>query len=297
MRIHGALAGILIMAAVAFMIALDAAIVRLLAGEIHPVMLAFTRVSFGLLSMGPFILRRPGILRTKARFSHVLRAVLKLGSLVALFAALQNAPLATVTAISFAAPLFLALGAWLLLGEVPGVSRLIGLMLGFIGILVILGPALGMAESTALMMAVVSAILTASIQLMLKVMGRADSALTLVAWNLIVSVPLAAIPAIWFWSWPTASQWALLALQGSLGTLSQMGTTRAFQLADASLVAPMDFLRLPLVALIGWIAFAQVPPGATYVGGAIVFVGILILTIGVRTRKAAKRSRQGLPKE
>jgi drug/metabolite transporter (DMT)-like permease len=109
-----------------------------------------------------------------------------------------------------------------------------------------------------------------------------------VAWNLIVSVPLAAIPAIWFWSWPSPWQWALLALQGAIGTFSQIGATRAFQLADASLIAPMDFLRLPLVALVGWIAFAQVPPGATYIGGAIVFVGILVLTMGVRVRSAVE---------
>jgi drug/metabolite transporter (DMT)-like permease len=293
MKTHGALTGIFIMVAVALATALDAAIVRLLAGDIHPVMLGFTRVFFGLLAMVPFIVRRPGILRTNARFSHVLRAVLKLGAVVALFAALQNAPLATVTAISFAAPLFLALGAWFFLGEVPGVSRLTGLILGFIGILAILGPAIGGAESKALMFALASAILLASIQLMLKVMGRTDSALTLVAWNLIVSVPLAAIPAIWFWSSPTPAQWGLLALQGSMGTISQIGTTRALQMADASLLAPVDFLRLPLVALIGWIAFGQVPPGATYVGGAIVFAGILILTMGVRRSSGVRRNWDG----
>jgi drug/metabolite transporter (DMT)-like permease len=293
MKTHGALTGIFIMVAVALATALDAAIVRLLAGDIHPVMLGFTRVFFGLLAMVPFIVRRPGILRTNARFSHVLRAVLKLGAVVALFAALQNAPLATVTAISFAAPLFLALGAWFFLGEVPGVSRLTGLILGFIGILAILGPAIGGAESKALMFALASAILLASIQLMLKVMGRTDSALTLVAWNLIVSVPLAAIPAIWFWSSPTPAQWGLLALQGSMGTISQIGTTRALQMADASLLAPVDFLRLPLVALIGWIAFGQVPPGATYVGGVIVFAGILILTMGVRRSSGVRRNWDG----
>lgn len=293
MKTHGALTGIFIMVAVALATALDAAIVRLLAGDIHPVMLGFTRVFFGLLAMVPFIVRRPGILRTNARFSHVLRAVLKLGAVVALFVALQNAPLATVTAISFAAPLFLALGAWFFLGEVPGVSRLTGLILGFIGILAILGPVIGGAESKALMFALASAILLASIQLMLKVMGRTDSALTLVAWNLIVSVPLAAIPAIWFWSSPTPAQWGLLALQGSMGTISQIGTTRALQMADASLLAPVDFLRLPLVALIGWIAFGQVPPGATYVGGAIVFAGILILTMGVRRSSGAGRNWDG----
>ncbi|RWR27076.1 DMT family transporter [Sinirhodobacter populi] len=282
MKDHAALAGILIMGAVAVGTALDAAIVRLLAGEIHPVMLTFTRTLFGLLALVPFLVRRPEILRTRARFSHVLRAALKLGSLMTLFVALQNAPLATVTAISFAAPFFLALGAWLFLGEVPGLSRLTGLILGFVGILVILAPAIGVAQGSALLLAVASALMTALIQLMLKVMGRADSALTLVTWNLIVCTVLALVPATWFWTWPTAWQWAILAVQGAMGTLCQLGVTRALQLADASLVAPVDFLRLPMVALIGWVAFGQVPASATYWGGAIVFIGILVLTAGAR---------------
>ena len=67
------------------------------------------------------------MLRTKARFGHLLRAALKLASLVAMFAALQAAPIATVTAIGFAAPLFVTLGAWLLFSEKPGVLRTTGL--------------------------------------------------------------------------------------------------------------------------------------------------------------------------
>lgn len=271
------LAGISIMVLVAFGAALDSAIVRLLAGQIHPFVIGFTRVSFGLLAMAPLMARRPQMLRTRARASHLLRAALKLGSLVAVFAALQSAPLATVTAIGFAAPLFVTLGAWVLLAERPGMSRLAGLALGAVGIVVILAPAMELGEGRALMLALSGAILTAAIQIMLKVMGRAERAETLVAWNLILSVPLAALPALWFWTTPTPAQWGLLALQGAIGTFSQLGVTRAFQLADASVVAPVDFLRLPLVALIGWLVFAQIPPMATWFGAGLILLSVVVI--------------------
>ncbi len=286
MHERAALAGVSIMVLVALGGAVDSAIVRMLAGEVHPFVIGFTRVSFGLIAMLPLIVRRPQLLRTRARFGHVLRAALKLGSLVAMFAALQAAPIATVTAIGFAAPLFVTLGAWLLFAERPGVSRLTGLWLGFFGVVVILAPALGLGQGRALLLALLGAALTATIQLMLKVMGRNDSADTLVAWNLIVSVPLAAIPAFWFWTQPTPAQWGLLALQGAIGTFSQLGVTRAFQLADASLVAPIDFLRLPLVALAGWLFFAEIPHAATWAGAVMIFVAILAITHSARTRRA-----------
>lgn len=286
MHDRAALAGVSIMVLVAVGGALDSAIVRLLAGDIHPFVIGFTRVSFGLMAMVPLILRRPQMLRTRARFGHVIRATLKLASLVAMFAALQAAPIATVTAIGFAAPLFVTLGAWLLFSERPGATRLAGLWLGFIGVVVILAPALGLGQGRALLLALLAAGLTATIQLMLKVMGRSDSADTLVAWNLIVSVPLAAIPAIWFWTQPTSAQWGLLALQGAIGTFCQLGVTRALQLADASLVAPVDFLRLPLVAIAGWLFFAEIPHAATWAGAIMIFVAILAMTHSARVRRA-----------
>ena len=284
MRESRPLLGVGIMALVALGGAVDSAIVRLMAGELHPFMIGFTRVSFGLIAMLPLIARRPQMLRTAMRGGHVVRAALKIGSLVAAFAALQAAPLATVTAIGFAAPLFVTLGAWALLSERPGPLRLIALALGIAGVVVILAPAMGLGEERALLLALLAAALTAAIQLMLKVMGRSERADTLVAWNLIVSVPLAAIPAMYFWSWPTPTQWGLLALQGAIGTISQLGVTRAFQLADAAIVAPVDFLRLPFVAVMGWLVFAQSPGAATWIGAALILLAILAMALSARAR-------------
>ena len=95
----------------------------------------------------------------------------------------------------------------------------------------------------------------------------------------------AAIPALWFWTQPTPAQWGLLALQGAIGTFSQLGVTRAFQLADASLVAPIDFLRLPLVAAAGWSFFAQIPHATTWAGAALIFAAILVMTSSARVRR------------
>ena len=279
-RDRAALIGVLLMLGVACINAADAVIVRLLAREVHPFVIALTRTSFGLLAMLPWILSRPAMLRTQYRLMHVLRAALKLGSLVAVFAALGAAPLADVTAIGFAAPLFVTVGAWLWLGERLRPVRVVAAVLGFIGVVIVLRPGWGSTVavvSPALALALLGAFLTAVIQLMLKVMARRDGTDTLVAWNLIVSVPLALLPAIWFWTTPTAAQWGLLALQGVLGAVNQTAVTRAFQLADASLVAPIDFLRLPLVALLAFALFGEMAGISTWIGAAIIFVATMLM--------------------
>ena len=105
------LLGMALFALVAMFSAVDAVLVRLLSPEVHPFIIAFARSLFGLLVVLPWIIMRPGMLKSHYRGLHVLRAALKLAALIAFFAAFAVAPLADVTAIAFASPIFLAL--WL----------------------------------------------------------------------------------------------------------------------------------------------------------------------------------------
>ena len=93
-RDRAALIGVMLMLVVAVINAVDAVIVRLLAKEVHPFIIALTRTSFGLIAILPWIMSRPTMLRTQYRVMHVLRAALKLGALIAGFFALAAAPLA-----------------------------------------------------------------------------------------------------------------------------------------------------------------------------------------------------------
>jgi drug/metabolite transporter (DMT)-like permease len=286
-RDRNALAGVVLMMLVGAINALDAVIVRLLAREVHPLIIGLTRTSFGLLAMLPWILTQPGMLATRFLLMHVVRAALKLASLVAVFFALAQAPLADVTAIGFAAPLFVTVGAWLLFGERPVPVRILAVVLGFFGVLIVLQPdwvSGAVAISTGLLLALAGAALTAVIQLMLKSMARLDRTDTLVAWNLIVSVPLAAVPALLVWQNPTLAHWGLLAIQGALGALNQTMVTRAFQLTDASLVAPIDFLRLPFVAVLAFGLFGEVAGLSTWAGAAVIFVATLLMAASGRGR-------------
>ncbi|MGA0617451.1 DMT family transporter [Paracoccus sp. KR1-242] len=266
---------------------LDAVIVRTLAGGVHPFMIAFFRALFGLIAVLPWILRRVDLRASPYRGLHVLRAALKQASLVSLFLAFTHAPLADATAITFTAPIFLTLGAVLFLGEKIGPARIAAVAIGFLGILVLIRPGAAGFDPW-LLCALAGAMLTATIQLVLRGMTRHDTAERLVAWNLLAMVPLGLVAALPVWQMPTSTQLLLLVLQGVLGAANMSLVTRAFSLAEASFLAPFDFLRLPVVAVLAFLFFDQLPAWTTWAGAAVIVLATLIGSIGGREPKREK---------
>lgn len=274
--------------------AIDAVIVRLLASDIHPFLMVFTRSLFGFIFFLPWLLKHPQMLQSHYRFRHVLRATLKLASLIAFFTAYSLSSLADVTAIAFTTPIFVTIGAWIFLGETPRALRIIAVVCGFAGALIIINPGSGAGATAGLLLALLGAVLTALIQLILKPMSAKDSTRTLSAWNLIITVPLAVIPAIFYWTTPTTWQWLLLVLQGLVGLMAMSAVTRAFSLAEASLLVPLDFLRLPIVAVLAWFMFAQTVEMTTWAGGMLIFAASLLMAIGLK-RESKKPPVSSIP--
>lgn len=278
------LVGVVLMLLASVMAAIDAVIVRLVADDVHPYFMVFTRSLFGLMFFLPWLLRRPQMLKSHYRVRHVLRATLKLASLVAFFSAYQLSALADVTAIAFTTPIFVTIGAWLFLAERPYFLRIVAVIFGFAGALVVINPGHQSGASVGLLLALLGAVLTALIQLLLKPMSAKDSTETLLAWNLLITVPIALIPALFYWADLTAYQWSLLVLQGLIGLMAMGFVTRAFALAEASLLVPLDFLRLPIVAVLAFLVFGQTVPFSTWLGGVLIFAASLLMARTIKQR-------------
>lgn len=272
-------------AAGAALSAVDAAIVRSLGGGVHPFVIGFFRAFFGAIAVFPWLFLRPGVMRSVYPIrQHALRAALKLGALIAFFAAFSTGPLTDVTAIAFTSPIFVVLGATFLLGERLGSIQILAVAISLAGAMLIASPT-GAGLSLALGFALTGAVVQAAIQLMLKSMSAGDSTATLVLWNLFLTVPMALVVALPFFTMPSAGQMALLAMQGGVGAACMALMTHAFSLADASIVAPVDFLRLPLVAGLGYVLFAEVARPATWIGGGLICIAALIASQAFRSKK------------
>lgn len=285
-------AAVLFAAGAATLAASDAVIVRALEGAVHPFVIAFFRASFGMVLVVPYLAWRPEVLMSCHSFGqHATRAVFKLLAMVAFFAAFAMGPLADVTAIAFLSPIFVVIGAALLLGERLGARMLLAAVTGFAGAMLIVGPSAS-GVSLAIMLALTGALLQAGIQLILKSMSKGDATSTLVVWNLLLTVPISLVLAAPFFAMPTQRELVLLALQGVVGTSCMGLMTHAMSLAPASFVAPVDFLRLPLVA-IGGLAFFGEAISLTTVIGAFIICFAAVIAAHARSTKPSNHIHLG----
>ncbi len=247
-------------------------LVRDASESLHPFQIAFFRNLFGLIVVGPWLFRYGfGILRTARPGLHVLRALLNVLAMMCFFYALSITPLSQVAALSFTAPIFATILAVILLGERVGRWRWSAILFGFAGTLVAVRP--GFAEvglGTALVL--VQAVAWAGALVVIRVVGRADSAITIASYMVLLMIPLSLGPALWVWRTPGGEQLPALAALGVIGTAAQLLMTQALKEGETGVVMPVDFCRLVWASALGYWFFAEVPSLFTILGGAMIFL-------------------------
>ena len=270
---------------VSFLGALDGIIVRILSSDIHPFLIVFYRSIFGLIIIIPIFLKERDVFISSYRYLHLFRAFLKILALTSFFLAFKSVSLSDVVSISFITPLLIILGSIMFLKEIPTKKHIIFSFIGFIGILIILKPGFSSIPD-ALYWALIGAILSACIQLILKKMSNKDKPNTLTVWNLLCTVPLAFIPALFFWATPSFEIFILLTIQGLIGVLNMLFITKAMSMVDISYLAPYDFLRLPIISILAFMMFDEIPSASTLLGALIIFLsGFLISNLALNNKK------------
>lgn len=253
------------------------ALVRFLAGELHPFELAFFRNAFGLLFVLPWFWRSTlaSFATTRIRL-YGFRAMMSTGAMLCWFTALTMLPIAEVTALSFTAPLFATIGAAIFLGEVVRIRRWGATLIGFAGAMVILRPGIDAIDFAVFLVLTASAFIAVSI-LCVKSASKTDSAHVIVFYAAVLMTPLSLVPALFFWTAPAPETWAWLAVMGLMATLAHICLNRAFALADVTAVLPFDFFRLIFVAILGLVLFGEQPDIWLWMGSAVIFCSTLYI--------------------
>jgi len=264
----------LLMMSSAVLFGLMAIAIRYASSELHPFEIAFFRNLFGLLFALPLLIRAgPGLLRTDKLRLYLLRCTIGIFSMLAGFWSIVNLPLAQAVALSYSTPLWVTLGAVLVLHEVVRARRWSAVVVGFIGVLVIVRP--GAADFTAAsLVAVSAALLSGCVAISIKFLSRTEHPDAIVVYTTLIWVPMSLLPAVFVWEWPSLAGWGWVALAGFLGTAGHMCWTRAFRLGDASALTPLSFVQLPVVALLAWLLFDETVDRWTLAGSTIIFLSI-----------------------
>lgn len=200
------------------------------------------------------------------------------------FAGLAFLPLPEVTAIGYAAPLLTVIFAAMFLGEEVRAFRLTAVAVGLVGVLIVLSPRLSVgadlteAQALGALLVLGGAVFAALAQVFVRKLVGTESTSAIVFWFSLTATGLSLITLPFGWVMPGPVDAAILVGAGLLGGVGQVLLTSSYRHADASVIAPFDYVSILFALAIGYWAFGEVPTGTMLLGAAIVIAaGILII--------------------
>lgn len=250
------------------------AVVKHVGQDLPAAQAAFLRFLFGTILLLPAIraIRRTPLDRRTLRL-FALRGVLHSGAVALWFFAMARIPLTDVTAMNYLSPIFVGLGAALLLGERLPKRRIAAVAAALVGVAIVLRP--GVREvTTGHLVMLVMPILSAGSYLVAKRLSSEVPAVVIVG-ALSVSVTVALAPvALLVWEAPSVSQTEWLVLVAALATAGHYAMTRAFAAAPVSATQPVTFLQLIWAALLGWAVFGEAVDPFVVLGGTLIVAAV-----------------------
>ncbi|MBA4502238.1 DMT family transporter [Marinobacterium marinum] len=227
-------------------------------------------------------------LRTRRTGGHVLRNIAHFGGQYGWFYGLAFIPLAEVIAIEFTTPIWTALLACTLLGERLTLPRLSALVLGIAGLLLILRPGMGSLHPASLAV-LVGAVGYALSYIQTKSLAATETPLCILFYMTMIQLPFGLIPSMVEWQTPPLHTLPWIILVSVTAMSAHYCMARAFKLADATVVVPMDFMRLPLIAVVGFLFYDEIIDLPVALGAGLMLAGNLI-NIRAEQRKAPSRA-------
>ena len=212
-------------------------------------------------------------LKTRRIGIHAWRNGVHLGGQASWVYAIGALPLATVFAIEFTAPIFTALLAVLFLHERMSSGRAVMLALGLAGVLVILRPGFGVFQPAALVMLFGS--LCFAVQFIgTKKLSSTESPMAVLFWMSVIQTPVSLVAALPGWIAPGLADLPWILVMGAGSFTAHYCMTRAMKLADATVIVPVDYFRLPLIAVVGAAFYAEPFDPLVFLGAAMIFAGV-----------------------
>ena len=235
------------------------------------------RSLLGFVLLYPMIHRAGGftVLKTARLPEHIARNLVHYGAQLAWFVALTLIPIGQVVAIEFTMPIWTAILAATFLSERMTSWRISAILLGLVGVIMIVRPATGEINPGQLI-ALGAAIGFGISMVLVKSLTRTETALSILFWMLVVQSIAGFIPTLFVWTWPSAYAWGWILVIAVCGTFSHYCLASAMRFADASIVVPMDFLRVPLTATAGWLLYSERLDAWTVFGAALILFGNLL---------------------
>ncbi len=250
--------------------------------------IVWARLTLGAMMTLPFALRIGGraALWPDQPVYHLFRAALLVLATFSFFLALKYLPIADALAIFFVQPLVATVLSALVLREVVGPRRWGAVAVGFVGTLIIIRPGFAEVSPGSLYALLAGVSLACYFVMTRRIAGRTDAMITTFHTSLLGGLILSLV--IWtVWQWPTPQQWVMMIALAVVANFGHLLIVRAYDHAEASLLAPLAYTEMIMATVLGWVFFRDFPDGWTILG-----VSVLIacaVYISVRERALGRR--------
>lgn len=245
--------------------------------ELNVFQIMEVRSILGFCMLYPLIRMNGGFtaMKTSRPLQHIARNLIHYGAQLGWFFALTLIPLGQVVSIEFTMPIWTAILAAAFLGERMTAWKILAIVLGIVGVIVIVRPSTGEVNPGQLIALAAAVGFGISIA-MVKSLTRTENTLAIIFWMLVVQSVAGFFPSIYVWVWPSAWAWGWIVVIAFCGTFSHYCMARAMLHADATVVIPMDFLRVPLTAAAGWLIYSERLDMFTVLGASLILAGNLL---------------------
>lgn len=251
--------------------------------------IVWARMAFGAVLSLPFALQLGGarVLVPARPAMHALRAVLLIAATGFFFWALRTLPIADALAIFFVQPLVVTVFSPLILGERVGWRRWAAVAVGFVGVLIIIRPGFQTFDAGMAYAFLAGTSLAFYMLMTRRIAGRDPAMVTTFQTSLVGGLMMTALVLGMGWQAVTPAQWAMLVGVGVVATGGHFLIVKAYDNAEASLLAPLAYTEMIMATVLGWWFFGDFPDGWTFLGVAILIASALYISMRERARRAA----------
>lgn len=256
-------------------------VVRILSETLTIAQIGVFRQAIQVIALLPLVLWSGGALLRTRRFSHhVARAACSVGGMVLFYLAFALLPLALATTLTFVQAMFVLVLAALFLGERIGPHRIGAVIVGFLGVLIVMRPGVQALEP-GMLVALAGAFVASLLMILTRSLSATEARMTIMVYSAGLGLLAIALPAALTWQPVDRAQLPLLLLVGVAGTTGQFLMVGAYQVAEASALAPVDYIRLIFAVGAGYVLFAEIPDLWTWAGAA-----VILAAVGYATHRA-----------
>jgi len=247
--------------------------VRELTDTIDPFEIVFLRTSVALtIVLGIVFYHGRKTISTKHLKLHVFRNTIHYVGNLTWIIGVGMIPLAQVFALEFSIPIWVAIFAVVFLREKLTIGKIVAIVFGFLGVLVILRPGLITIDQGSLAV-LCAAFCFATANVVTKALSKSDKPLTILFLMFTMQLPISAIGAYFYWTTPMWLDLPWILLVGIMSLTAHYCMTRAITLADVTVVIPIDFMRMPIIAIIGFYLYSEPFSIWIFFGAMLIFSG------------------------